>query len=197
MKVRIALLVFTLMAGGFSLSIGAQTNGSEASENIEAMAAAVDKDIADIQLLQGQLKKSDTSDIEALQYRLDGRSFALLADLEQLVAEVAALPRDSQQRKSAQALLGRDIAGIGDTVFKRLAELEALLVNSRSERDSLSGGARISMGLYIHSLESIRFDYYDALIKHFDSRKSLGLSSDDFHKKLATVLYLHSEKLAG
>ena len=197
MRVRVATLVFALMASGLSLSISAQTTQSETSEKIETMAAAVDKDIAELQLLQGQLHKSDASDIEALQYRLDGRSFALLADLEQLIAEVSALPRDSEQRKSAQALLSRDIAGIGDTVFKRLEELETLLVNSRSERNSLSGGARISMGLYIYSLESIRFDYYDALIKHFDSRKSLGLSSDDLHKKLATVLYLHSEKLAG
>ena len=197
MRVRAVLqfiLFLSAMLSGFSL---AETEQEETASSIETLARMIDKDIEELQLLQNQIQGGDTSESEALEYRQDRRSFALLTDVNTLVAEVAALPTDSDQRKSAESLLTTDIATISAAVFGRLEELERRLESSRAERDSLSGGARISMGLYIYSLESIRFNYYDALIENFESRKTLGLSSGELRKQLETVLYLHAEMLAG
>ncbi len=197
MKVRSALWVFLFLAAGLSASTGEETVPKEVSSTIESLTQVIDRDIEELRLLQAQLRRGDGSDTEALQYRLDARSFALLADMDTLVGKVAALPAESALRKSAEQILTTDIAGIGARVFNRLDELEKLLFKSRSERESLSGGARISIGLYIHNLESVRFNYYDALIKNFESRETLGLSSQELRQQLETVLYVHGEKLAG
>jgi small conductance mechanosensitive channel len=197
MRVSIAVLVSSLMLTLWSTSIWAQSALTETASTIETLAGTIDRDIEGLQKLQKKIQLADTPDTEALQYRLDGRSFTLLTDLNALVAKVAELPAGSEQRVSAEQLLGKNIAAIGTAVFARLNELEAQLVTSRSEQSSLSGGARISMGLYIHSLESLRFDYYAALITNFESRKAMGLSSDELRDQLKSVLYLHAEKLAG
>ena len=197
MKVRIAIIMLLFLAGGPTGFAWADENPVESSSTLETMAQVIDKDIEGLKRLQEQIQKSDAPDVEALEYRLDGRSFALLTDLNTLVGKVEALPKDSDQRQAGEQLLSKNIAAIGSAVFGRLEVLESRLVNSRSERESLSGGSRVSMELYIHSLESIRFNYYDALIENFESRKTLGLSSEELSDQLKAVLYLHAEKLAG
>ncbi|MBE9538558.1 MAG: mechanosensitive ion channel [Proteobacteria bacterium] len=192
----IPLLMFVVM--GMVSATAAEMVQEEAVSSIESLSRVIDKDIEELGLLRTLIRQDKGStNNEALQYRLDGRSFALLSDVDKLVARVAVLPRGSEQRKSAEQVLSKNISTIGVAVFERLAELKTLLDRSRAERDSLSGGARISMSLYIYSLESIRFDYYDALIRNFESRKTLGLSSDDLQEQLEADLYLHTEKLAG
>jgi len=199
MKVRIALVILLFLANGLSGFVWAEVEAKpeESASTVEILAQAIDKDIEGLRRLQEQIHKSDAPDIEALEYRLDGRSFALLTDLDALAGKVAALPQGSERRRAAEQLISKDITAIGSAVFRRLEELDRRLESRRSERESLSGGARISMGLYIHSLESIRFNYYDALIKNFESRKALGLSSGALRDQLEAVLYLHAEKLAG
>ena len=202
MKARIALVTLLFFANGLAGFAWAEASLEEESpkeptSTVETLAEVIDKDIEGLRRLQEEIQKDDAHDVEVLEYRLDGRSFALLTDLNALVRKVAELPKDSDRRKAAEQLLSNNIAIIGSAVFSRLEELERKLLSSRSEWESLSGGARISKGLYIQSLSSIRFNYYDALIENFESRKTLGLSSEELRNQLKAVLYLHAEKLAG
>ena len=197
MKFRIRLFAYLVLFSGLSSLAWAGDGVSETSSTIESLFSVIDKDVEELQLLRSQVQQGDSSVSEALQYRLDHRSFALLADLDLLVTKVATLPEASEQRKSARQLLSKDVATVATAVFIRLDVLKALLESSRSERNSLSGRPRISAGLFIDNLESIRFSYYDALIKNFESRKTLGLPSSDLREQLKSVLYLHTEKLAG
>jgi len=200
MKVRIQAIILLLMimplAASATTGVAAPVE-NQATVKIENMVKRLDAEIRQLRLLREQIESGEVAGVEALQYRQDGRSFALLATLDELVALVATMPDGDVKLEEIEQLLTMGIATIGETVFQRLAELEQHILDNRSALDSPSGGARISTDAYIYSLESIRFQYYDALINHFESRKDLGLSSTDLRKRLEEVLYIHAEKLAG
>jgi len=200
MKVRIQAIILLLMimplAASATTGVAAPVE-NQATVKIENMVKRLDAEIRQLRLLREQIESGEVAGVEALQYRQDGRSFALLATLDELVALVATMPDGDVKLEEIEQLLTMGIATIGETVFQRLAELEQHILDSRSALDSPSGGARISTDAYIYSLESIRFQYYDALINHFESRKNMGLSSTDLRKRLEEVLYIHAEKLAG
>jgi len=200
MKVRIQAIILLLMimplAASATTGVAAPVE-NQATVKIENMVKRLDAEIRQLRLLREQIESGEVAGVEALQYRQDGRSFALLATLDELVALVATMPDGDVKLEEIEQLLTMGIATIGETVFQRLAELEQHILDSKSALDSPSGGARISTDAYIYSLESIRFQYYDALINHFESRKNLGLSSTDLRKRLEEVLYIHAEKLAG
>jgi len=200
MKVRIQAIILLLMimplAASATTGVAAPVE-NQATVKIENMVKRLDAEIRQLRLLREQIESGEVAGVEALQYRQDGRSFALLATLDELVALVATMPDGDVKLEEIEQLLTMGIATIGETVFQRLAELEQHILDSKSALDSPSGGARISTDAYIYSLESIRFQYYDALINHFESRKNMGLSSTDLRKRLEEVLYIHAEKLAG
>ena len=161
------------------------------------MSEAIDQDVVELKLLSEHIEQNNSSDVEALRFRKDGRSFDLLIALDALSVEVSTLPEESPARVTAEALLTRDLDIVGAAIFQRLNELRNNIVAAVKERDSLSGGARIAKDVYIQSLQSMRFQYYESLVNHFDSRKILGLSSDSLRDRLIAILYIHAEKLAG
>ena len=87
MKIRIVLLILLFLVEGLSGFSWAEENPVESASTLETMAQVIDKDIEGLRRLHEQIQKGDAPDIEALEYRLDGRSFALLTDLNTLVGK--------------------------------------------------------------------------------------------------------------
>ncbi|MEH6584177.1 MAG: mechanosensitive ion channel family protein [Halioglobus sp.] len=169
----------------------------EGRENVSELMAELDTDIAQWRLLSEQAGKAGGMDREALLYRQDDRSFRLLADADALAREVAKLPAEGAYRQEVEQKLVADLSGASDTVFLRLEELDKHIAKNTEQVDSLSAGARISTEAYLQALESVRFQYYEALVNHYESRKLLGLPFKDSKKRLQGILYLHAEALAG
>ncbi len=195
MKVSIKCAVLLALSMSWSASVFSAEEGSTA--NVHSMSEAIDQDVVELNLLTEQIEKNNSSDVEALRFRKDGRSFELLIALDALSVEVSKLPGESPERGALEDLLTRSLETVGEAIFQRLSELQSGIVAALEERDSLSGGARIAKDVYIQSLQSMRFQYYGALVNHLDSRKILDLSSDTQRDRLVAILYLHAEKLAG
>ncbi len=196
---NVSIKCVALLALSISLSWPASVFSAEEGEvaNVQRMSEAIDLDVVELNLLTEQIEKDNSSDVEALRFRKDGRSFELLMALDALSVEVSTLPQASPERAAAEALLTRDLEIVGEAIFQRLSELRNSIVAALEERDSLSGGAKIAKDVYIQSLQSMRFQYYESLVNHFDSRKLLGLSSDSLRDRLTAALYIHAEQLAG
>ncbi len=199
MKNHAAISLCLLMLSCLSAAPGAAQGVDEAKVDIKKMVQKLDRDVSEIRVLSNTIKANtqDRIGIEALQYRQDGRSFLLLTDLGALVAEVAKLPEGSELRVNIQKALSQNIDPVGDTVFKRLDELSEKITAAHANLESLEGGGKISKEIYIQSLESIRFQYYGALIGYFENRETLGLPVDSLRDRLKMPLYIHAEQLAG
>ncbi|MFT6052270.1 MAG: small conductance mechanosensitive channel [Halioglobus sp.] len=195
MKVSIKCAV--LLALCVSLPLPADAAKEGAAANVQLMSEAIDQNVAELNLLTEQIELNSSIDVEALRFRKDGRSLDLLIALDALSVEVSTLPQASPERVAAEGLLTRHLDIVGEAIFGRLGVLLNRIVTAMGERDSLSGGAKIAKDVYIQSLQSMRFKYYESLVNHFDSRKILGLSSDSLRDRLSATLYVHAEKLAG
>jgi small conductance mechanosensitive channel len=192
---RFTVLLALCVALSIPLSALAAQNGSAAS--VQRMSEAIDLNVAELNLLTEQIELNNSIDVEALLFRKDGRSLNLLIALDALSVEVSMLPQESPERLAAEGLLTRYLDIVGEAIFGRLTVLRNRIVAAMGERDALSGGARIAKDVYIQSLQSMRFKYYESLVNHFDSRKVLGLSSDSLRDRLNAILYVNAEKLAG
>ena len=197
MKVSVKCAVLLALSIFLSWPASAFSAEEDTVSSVQSMSEAIDRDVVELKLLTEQIEKNNSIDVEALRFRKDGRSFDLLIALDALSVEVSTLPEGSPERVAAEGLLTRDLDIVGEAIFQRLSELQSGIVAALEERDSLSGGARIAKDVYIQSLQSMRFQYYESLVNHFDSRKILGLSSDSLRDRLISALYIHAEKLAG
>lgn len=189
--ILLALFVF------FSWHTAVFSAEESSAASVQSMSKEIDQAVVELDLLSEQIEQNDSTNVESLRFRKDGRSFDLLQALDVLSVEVALLPEASPARLTAEGLLTRDLEIVGEAIFRRLIDLENGLVAALKERESLSGGTRIVKDVYIQSLQSMRFQYYESLVNHFDSRKTLGLSSESLRNRLVAILYIHAEKLAG
>jgi len=71
------------------------------------------------------------------------------------------------------------------------------IITRAGEVESLSGGQRIAMEAYIQSLETLRIQYYEALVNVVDGRKALGMPAGKVSQNLEQALYLRAETLVG
>jgi small conductance mechanosensitive channel len=175
----------------------AESGPSSADRQIEALAQTLDAEFQALQLLTQQTEESDVLDHQALVFRQDDRSFALLGDADQLALALAELPEGSATRKKFTQKLSDDLSHTDARVFQRVGELDRQIAESRRQLDGLSAGARISSEAYLQSLESVRFQYYEALINHYQSRQLLGLALTESRSRLTRMIHLHAEALAG
>jgi small conductance mechanosensitive channel len=197
MSMKVSIKCAVLLALCVSLPLPADAAKEGAAANVQLMSEAIDQNVAELNLLTEQIELNSSIDVEALRFRKDGRSLDLLIALDALSVEVSTLPQASPERVAAEGLLTRHLDIVGEAIFGRLGVLLNRIVTAMGERDSLSGGAKIAKDVYIQSLQSMRFKYYESLVNHFDSRKILGLSSDSLRDRLSATLYVHAEKLAG
>ena len=197
MKTVVKTLLALLMSTGISGVLLAQDDPLIESQNVTAMIAALNTDIAELEFLSRELVNAGQMEREVLVYRQDERSFRLLKDFDILVAELAGLPDESTQKTQVSAQLAILGDGVGDAIFKRIEEIKQRIIRSNERLASMGGGELVAAQAYIQNLESIRIKYYQSLVSHFDSREYLGLSSASLRSKLDPNLNLYAEALTG
>ena len=192
-KYLLTLILPVLLAS----TIQAQNSSSDETRDIQSMIANLKTDMAELEFLSSRIAEAEQIDHTVLVYRRDERSFRLLMDFDALVAKLAASNDESttaEEIKAQLALLGE---GVGDAIFTRIHEIEQRIIHSKAKLDGLSGGTLIAAQAYINSIETIRIKYYETLVSHLESRKSLGLPTDTLLERLAPKLNLYAESLAG
>ena len=179
----------------------AQTIGNEEAGDIQALMQSLDADLAAFQFLLGKIESAEKTDREQLFYRQDERVFKILADYDTLASQVAGLPEGSPQRVAViqqLAEFGRGtVTDTDSALFGRIDDIKQNIVESNTRLTELGGAALIATQAYVHSMESIRVRYYEALANHVESRDRLGLPSKKLREQLGSKVYLYAETLAG
>jgi len=179
----------------------AQTIGNEEAGDIQALMQSLDADLAAFQFLLGKIESAEKTDREQLFYRQDERVFKILADYDTLASQVAGLPEGSPQRVAViqqLAEFGRGtVTDTDSALFGRIDDIKQNIVESNTRLTELGGAALIATQAYVHSMESIRVRYYEALANHVESRDRLGLPSKKLREQLGSKIYLYAETLAG
>ena len=191
-------IIMGLLIAGFFTSYAIAANNNDGEDGgVEFLLEALKTDVANLNLLNGQLDSIDKTNKKALIFRRDERSFDLLADFDALVFEFANLPEESPLRDETETSLIKLGAGLGDAVLIRIAEIRQRIIDANEEVDKLSGGSLIAQQAYVDSLGAIHVRYYEALADHLDSRKTLGLASDSILERLTPNIYLYAEIIMG
>ncbi len=199
MKALNGFIMGLLIAGFFSsYTIAANTNDQAATaDRIELQLEILKSDAVNLKLITEQLVNVDKANKKALIFRRDERSFDLLEDFDALVSTFKTLPENAPLRSETEATLRKLGAGLGEAVVMRIAEIRQRIIDANVGLDSLSGGFLIAQQAYIDSLGTIHVLYYQALADHLDSRKILGLPSDNIIERLTPDLYLFAEIIMG
>ena len=194
-------LLVSACISGYSLAQG--TDVSDTLEilsdplDIKVMVETLDNDIADLNFLSEEIANAEKMDHAVLIYRQDERSFRLLADFDLLVAKLADLSDEANEKEELEAQLIQLGEGVGDAIFNRIDEIKQRIIQSNAELETLSGGSLIATQAYINSMEAVHIKFFEALASHIDSRKTLGLPTEDLLSRLAPKLYLNAEIIAG
>ncbi|MDH3994869.1 MAG: mechanosensitive ion channel family protein [Gammaproteobacteria bacterium] len=162
-----------------------------------ALVASLEQGISELKVLDGQINTVPEMDREALFYRRDERSFALLQDMDEIARQVVELPEGDAVRVEVERRLSEDLNQASDAVIQRIDELGTRIVDHTKGLDGLSGGQHIAQEAYIHSLEALRVQYYEALASVIEGREALGMQTEALSQRLRPVLYLHAETLVG
>lgn len=199
MKALNGFIMGLLIAGFFSsYTIAANTNDQAATaDRIELQLEILKSDAVNLKLITEQLVNVDKANKKALIFRRDERSFDLLEDFDGLVSTFKTLPENAPLRSETEATLRKLGAGLGEAVLMRIADIRQRIIDANVGLDSLSGGFLIAQQAYIDSLGTIHVLYYQALADHLDSRKILGLPSDNIIERLTPDLYLFAEIIMG
>jgi small conductance mechanosensitive channel len=193
MRKILGLLLIALLV----LPFGALAQGDEDESAVRALITTFETDLDALHSLVEQTKKAEFTDRQALVFRQDDRSFTLLADADLLAAAITNLPPDSALRAEAVDHLAGAFENASDAVLQRLHELDEQINKNSESLDNLSPGARVSSEAYLQALEAIRFQYFEALIDHFESRKLLGVSYQEAQDTLKEMIYIRAESLVG
>jgi small conductance mechanosensitive channel len=156
-----------------------------------------DANISALRALMAETENASLMDRQALVFREDDRSIQLLTDADALAQAVVDLPEGSAVRERVTQKLVSELRNTSDKIFSRLEELDQHIAKNAEQLAGLSAGARISSEAYLQSLESVRFQYYEALINHAESRAALGMSFEEPKERLKRMLLLHTEALTG
>lgn len=197
MKKTLAVFSATTMLILLPFAVMAQTGGESEAAPLEALNQKLDVDIAEVGALSSRLENAPERDREALMFRRDERSFALVRDLDELARGAALLPEDDPLRQTITTRLQDEFARVPDLILDRASELSQRIETFKTEREALSGTSRLAMEAYIYSLEDMRIKAYQAAGNLVEGRAALGLPVDDITQKLAPRLVLHAETLVG
>ena len=197
MRITSASARFALLFCLFFQSGLAAAQGGDAAESIPQLTERLELDILALRKLSESIADAPEQDREALIYRRDDRSFRLLKDLQQLVETTATLAEDDPVRLRAIEALNGNLSGAGEGVLQRIDELGERISVLRLELDKLGGSQLVATEAFIQSLENLRLDYYQALVKVITGRQALGLPETDLKQRLLPILYLHGEAMIG
>jgi small conductance mechanosensitive channel len=207
------MLLTLLMTGFVSSHVLAQDNADDSGKaesiedgqvidsgearDIKKMVDTLNTDITELKFLTTSIENAESPERDVLHFRKDERSFRLLDDFDTLTNEIFNLPDGSPQKEEWTKKLADLGKGAGEAIFNRIHEIKDRIDLANKALESLGGGEQIVAQAFIHSLETIRVKYYQALVEHLESRKSLGLSSEKLRERLSPKLYLYAETLAG
>ena len=197
MKKTLKVILQFILVWGISLASSAQTDGNPATKRLEELNSTLDARIEELKLLAAEVDNVPEMDREAVIYRRDERTFRLLKDLDELARGVAQLPEDDELRQQLTARLKDEFATLPDLMFQRSVELSERISKLNKDLDSLSGTSRLAMEAYIHSLESLRIESYQAVANIVQGRAALGLPTEQIVGQLTPELYLRAETLVG
>ena len=169
----------------------------EANSELLELSARLDAGIAEVRAIQDKLDSVSPSDLEAMLFRRDERSFGLMQDLDQLARKAAELPEDDPQRIEITRHMAEDFAGVPALLFTRMEEFGTRIAKFKEEAESLGGTQRLALQAYILALEDLRIQSYNAAADLIDSRKALGLPVEDITPGLLAQLFLRAETLVG
>lgn len=187
------LLLFVQIAAG-AQEAQQQTVGPA---DLEAMANALNRNIAQIQTITADIHGSERIDLDALIYRRDVRAYKLFQDYEALVNRMASVPDSAPYRQRLIAQLTTFSDAAGDAIFERITEIEQRVNQADKVLAASSGKDRVEQTAFFQNLEDIRAKYYESLLKLLNGRKALGLGTDDLRARLSTQTGLYAEALAG
>lgn len=194
---KVVGIVHVLLLLCVPLKAVAQFDGSPEKLSLEELAQRVDRGMAEIKALDGQLASVPEMDREAVMYRRDERGLSLLKELDQVARGTAELPEDDPLRQELTRRLGEDLAGVADWIFRWTGELSRRIAQFSSELESASGTSALALEAYIYSLETLRVQSYQAVGDVIEGRKALGLPVLEILPDLQEHLYLYAETLAG
>ncbi len=201
MKILMKMCAVFLILGISPLYSQAQNIENDEARDIQTLMRTLDADVAAFQFLLGKIESAEKTDREQLFYRQDERVFKILADYDTLASQVAGLPEGSPQRVAVTqqlAEIGRGTVTATDSaLFGRIDDIKQNIVESNTRLTELGGAALIVTQAYVHSMESIRVRYYEALANHVESRNRLGLPSKKLREQLGSKVYLYAETLVG
>ena len=193
-----ALLLSLLLCVGVSMQSQPVTAGDTGSaETIPQLTERLQRDIVALGKLSASIDTAPELDREALIYRRDDRSFRLLTDMQRLVEETAELAEDDPVRQQVIEALEGNLNGAGEGVLQRIDELGQRIAALKLELESASGPQLVATQAYVHSLENLRFSYYEALVNVIAGRQALGLPGAGLKERLLPILYLQGEAMIG
>jgi small conductance mechanosensitive channel len=197
-------LYAALLAGVFSLAVSLPSPGQEAAPQEQALAElgeAVDVQLGELRALTDRIEAlgdaAPAGEREALYYRRDQRSFQVLEDVDQLARDASQLPVDNPQRQAVEQRFATQLVGLEGAIFTRVQALSQVIARLRAELRDMTGGQRVAREAYVHSLEQLRFRYYQALSQVIESHAGLGVDMTHWQTLLRSELYLYAETLAG
>lgn len=167
------------------------------SETIPELTQRLQQDIADLVELSASIDSAPEQDRDALVYRRDDRSFRLLTDMQRLVVATAELPADDPIREQVETALKTNLQGAGQSVLQRIDEIDDRIAALKAQSGAGSGVQLVATQAFIESLETMRFNYYQALVDVIAGREALGLPNASLTAKLQPMLELHGEAMVG
>jgi len=175
----------------------AQITADDDSQEIQALVSTLEADIVELRFLIDRINVAEKADREVLYYRQDERIFRLLVDFDTLINRVAELPEESPQRTALTQQLTKFGTDTGSALFDRIEDIKQRIVKHNTLLATLGGATQVAAQAYIHSMESVRVNYYEAMANHIKSREALDLPSEKIRVQLQPKLYLYAETLAG
>jgi len=190
-------LIGVLLSGWMIGNVCAESAGEGDAAEVRALIETMKVDTAELRLLSEELPGAEQMDKQALMFRLDKRSLRLLTDFDLLISKLTDLPEGSPLRKEIEATSSEIAASLDDAIFSRIDGIRLRIIAADAELGNLSGGSLIAVVAYIQSMEALQVAYYEALANHLDSRKVLGLSTENLLNRLVPKLQLYAETIAG
>ncbi len=170
---------------------------TEKPDNIQKLVKTLSGDIDELRFLSESIGNAEKSDRDALILRRDTRSFRVLKDLAVLVTRAVAAPDTAPYKAELMLQLTAMNETASDAIFERISEIDERISQTADQPESGSAVDQIERRAHLQSLEDIRIRYYEALLGLLQSRKMLGLTSENLRERLDAKVSLYAEVLAG
>ncbi len=191
------LQCFLLLGALAAWSAPGDANEPAAPPTVKEIADSLQQRIAILRDLDEEMQIVPERYRGPLEVRRDDRAFRALQELDRLVKAVSALPADDPQRADGIAFVQQYLQTAGERILQRVDDLGDRIDASLTSMETLQGAKRLEEEARVHSLQSMRFRYYSALVGVIEGIRALGLPDDGLVAEVLPRLRLQSEALVG